>query len=72
MALQVTFKGRKHTLPWTQDLHTLQDVATLLANELSLEPDRQKLLTGGRQIVPSADPGQSVHDAGVLIVLFSY
>ncbi|CAL8466109.1 g5645 [Coccomyxa elongata] len=65
MALQVTFKGRKHTLPWTQDLHTLQDVAILLANELSLEPDRQKFLTGGRQIVPSADPGQSVHDAGL-------
>jgi hypothetical protein len=66
MALQVTFRGVKHSLPWTQDLVTLQDLARLLASELHLDPESQKIVVGGRQLVPSATPDQPVQAAGML------
>ncbi len=65
MALQVTYKGRKHSLPWTQSVTTLQDLAQLLASELHLDPDLQKIVVGGRQLIPSASPDQPVEAAGV-------
>lgn len=66
MALQVTFRGVKYSLPWTQDLVTLQDLARLLASELHLDPESQKIVVGGRQLVPSATPDQPVQAAGML------
>lgn len=66
MALQVTYRGRKYSVPWTEELIALQDLAVLLARELKLDPDSQKIVVGGRQLVPSATPDQPVQAAGML------
>lgn len=65
MALSVSYKGQKYTVPWTEELQTLKDLSDLLIrNADEKEPGRFRIVVGGRKLHPHETPNMQLQDAG--------